>query len=171
MLNLRLLVNFFTIVFLVLVQSLIFNKISFEQVATPYIYVIFILLYHPNKNRYIFLLLCFLLGWGIDMFDFTGGIHAFASISMAVLTKPLIKLISASKFFEVEEFRFTDFKVSQWIIYTSVLVFIHHFILFLFESFSLSNIEGVLLRTVYSSAFTLVFIYFYLILFRKRERR
>src|SRR5690625_7587237 len=82
MLNLRLLVNFFTVVFLVLIQSLIFNRINFEHVATPYIYVIFILLYHPNKNRYIFLLLCFFLGWGIDMFYFTGGIHAFASISM-----------------------------------------------------------------------------------------
>lgn len=171
MLNLRLLVNFFTVVFLVLIQSLIFNRISFEHVATPYIYVIFILLYHPNKNRYIFLLLCFLLGWGIDMFDFTGGIHAFASISMGMLTKPMIRLVSGSKFFEVEEFRFSDFKVGQWIVYTSVLVFIHHFLLFFFESFSFSNIEGVLLRTVYCSIFTLIFIYFYLILFRKRDRR
>lgn len=171
MLNLRLLVNLITVIILVLLQSLIFNRISFEHIATPYIYIIFILLYHPNKNRYIFLILCFLLGWGVDLFEDTGGIHAFASVTAGALTKPMIRIVSRSKFFEVEEFHFSDFKIGHWIIYTLVIVFIHHFLLFFFENFSFSNLEGVLLRAVYCSAFTLIFVFFYLILFRKRAER
>lgn len=171
MLNLRLLVNFVTVIFLVLLQALVFSKINFEHLATPYIYVIFVILYHPAKNRYLFLLLCFLLGWGVDMFEDTGGIHAFASLSIGILSKPLIKMVSGSKFFEAEEFRFSDFNVGQWIVYTLLMVLIHHFILFTFESFSFSNFNGILLRTLYCSVFTLIFVYFYLILFRKRAER
>lgn len=171
MLNLRLLANLFTILILVLLQGLIFSKISFAQIAVPYIYVLFILLYHPNKNRYIYLLLCFLLGWGIDLFEDTGGIHAFASISMGYLSKYMIRTVSSTRFFEVEEFHFSDFKVGQWMVYTIILVFLHHFILFFLENFSFHNLEEVLLRTVYSTIFTLIFVYFYLILFRKKAQR
>lgn len=171
MLNLRLLVNFFTVLFLVLLQSLVFSKISFEQVAVPYVYVLFPILYHPDKNRYLFLILCFLLGWGIDWFEDTGGIHAFATLTIGLLNKPLIKLFSGVKFFEAEEFRFSDFNLGQWFFYTLLMVFIHHFLLFFFESFSFSNFSGVMMRTLYCSAFTLIFVYFYLILIRKRAER
>ncbi|HUH35987.1 MAG TPA: hypothetical protein VL022_09165 [Moheibacter sp.] len=171
MLNLRLLANLFTVLILVLLQGMIFSKISFAQLAMPYIYVLFILLYHPNKNRYIFLLLCFLLGWGVDLFEDTGGIHALASITMGYLSKYMVRVVAGTRFFEVEEFHFSDFNVGQWLVYTVVLVFTHHFILFFFENFSFSNLEAVLLRAVYSMVFTLLFVYFYLILFRKKAQR
>lgn len=171
MLNLRLLVNILIIVFLVLLQSLVFSRISFHHVATPFIYVIFILTYPVQKNRYIFLLLCFLLGWGVDLFDDTGGIHAFASLTIGFLSRPLIRALSGIKNFEPEEFRFLDFNIGQWIIYSVLMVFIHHFLLFLFESLSFSNFSGILLRTLYCSIFTLIFVFFYLILFRKRTER
>lgn len=171
MLNLRLLVNFLTVLFLIFLQTLVFDKISFEQVATPYIYVLFPILYHPDKNRYLFLILCFLLGWGVDWFENTGGIHAFATLTIGLLNQPMIKLISGTKFFEAEEFRFSDFNVGQWFVYTLFMVLIHHFILFFFESFSFSNFNEILLRTLYCSIFTLIFVYFYLILFRKKAER
>lgn len=171
MLNLRLFVNILVIICLVLLQSLVFNRISFNHVATPFIYVIFILIYPVQRNRYIFLMLCFLLGWGVDLFDDTGGIHAFASLTIGFLSRPLIRTISGIKNFEPEEFRFYDFNVGQWIVFTIAMVFIHHFILFAFESLSFSNFKGIILRTLYCSAFTLIFVYFYLILFRKRTER
>ena len=171
MLNLRLFGNILMIIFLVLLQTFLFSKISFKLVATPYIYVIFILLYPAYRNRYIFLILCFLLGWGIDLFEDTGGIHAFASLTIGYLSKYIIQMVSGTKFFEIEEFRYSEFNAGQWVFYTILMVFIHHFLLFFMESLSFANFAGIMKRTVYCSAFTLLFVYFYLILFRKRERR
>lgn len=171
MLNLRLLGNIVIIVFLVLLQALIFSKINFNHIATPYIYILFILLYPAYRNRYVFLLLCFLLGWGVDLFEDTGGIHAFACITIGFLSKYIIRMVSGTKFFELEEFRYSDFNAGQWIFYTVLMVFIHHFLLFFMESLSFSNFGGIMKRTVFCSAFTLLFVYFYLILFRKRAER
>ncbi len=171
MLNFRFFFNIVLIAFLVFLQAFLFDNLSFRHMATPYVYVLFILLYPPAKNRFLFLTLCFLLGWGVDIFEGTGGIHAFASITVGLLKNWLVKIISGTKFFEVEEFRFDDFNVFQWLIYTVVIVLIHHFILFFIESFSIQNFDEVMLRTLYCSIFTLIFVYFYLILFRKRVER
>lgn len=171
MLNFRLLINIITIIFLVLLQVFIFNKLVFNHIAVPYIYIIFVLLYPPQRNRYMFLVLCFLLGWGVDIFESTGGINAFACLTIGFLSKYIIKTISGTRFFEIEEFDFGDFSTGQWFFYTVAMVLIHHFLLFFFESFSFANIQEVLSRTLYSSVFTLIFIFFYLILFRKRVER
>lgn len=171
MLNLRFFFNLLLIAFLVFIQVFLFDKLVFKQVAVPYIYILFVLLYPPAKNRFYFLTLCFLLGWGVDLFENTGGIHAFASITIGGLKNQIIRMISGVKYFEIEEFRFSDFNVLQWVIYTVLMVFIHHFLLFFVESLSFSNLEEVMMRTLYCSIFTLIFVYFYLILFRKRAER
>lgn len=171
MLNLRFFINILTIVFLVILQVFIFSKMSFQHIATPYIYLLFILLYPPQSNRYMMLFLCFLLGWGVDIFENTGGIHAFASLTIGFLSKHIIRMVSGTKFFEIEEFRFSDFNAVQWFIYAVLMVFIHHFLLFFVESLSFRNFGGIMLRTAASSIFTLLFVFFYLILFRKRAER
>lgn len=171
MLNLRFIYNLILIGFLVFIQIFLFDKLSFKQIAVPYVYILFILLYPTGRNRFLFLTLCFLLGWGVDIFENTGGIHAFSCITIALIRKPLIRMVSGLKFFEIEDFRFSDFNAMQWIMYTLPMVFIHHFLLFFIESFSFVNIDKVLLRTIYCSLFTLIFVYSYLILFRKRAER
>jgi rod shape-determining protein MreD len=171
MLNLRFLINIVIIIFVVLLQVFIFSKMTFHNIATPFIYILFILLYPPQSNRYLLLFLCFLLGLGVDMFENTGGIHAFASITVGFLSKYIIRMVSGTKFFEIEEFRFSDFNPGQWAVYAILMVFIHHFLLFFIESLSFSNFGGVMLRTAYSSIYTLIFVFFYLILFRKKAER
>lgn len=171
MLNLSFLKNIITIILLVLLQVFIFGNITFNGIISPYIYVIFILLYQPFRNRYVFLLLCFLLGWGVDIFENTGGINAFASVTIGFLSKYIIRMVSGIKFFEVDEFRFSDFSPGQWFFYTVIMVLIHHLILFFLETFSFENALSTLLKALYSSAFTIIFICFYLILFRRKTER
>lgn len=171
MLNFRLLFNIILIGFLVFIQVFLFDRISFNQIATPYVYILFILLYPTNRNPYIFLILSFLLGWGVDFFEDTGGIHAFACISIAMLKNKLVRLLSGTKYFEIEEFSFGEFSAAQWALYALILVLTHHFILFFIESLSFSNFKDILFRTIYCSAFTLIFVYSYLILFSKKAER
>jgi len=171
MFNLRLLVNIVTILFLVLLQVFIFGRITFGGTVTPYIYIVFILLYPPYRNRYLFLALCFLLGLGVDIFEDTGGINAFSSVTIGYLSKHIIRMVSGTRFFEIEEFRFSDFSTGQWVVYTVIMVLIHHLLLFFLEVFSFHNFTDTLLKAIYSSGFTIIFIFFYLILFRKRVER
>lgn len=171
MLNLRFLINIVTIFILVLIQVFIFSNINFNGSICPYIYVIFIMLYPPFRNRYVFLLLCFLLGWGVDILEDTGGINAFASVMLGFLSKYIIRMVSGTKFFEIEEFRFTDFKMNQWFFYTVTMVLLHHLMIFFLETFSFVNALETLLKAVYSSIFSIIFILFYLILFRKKTDR
>lgn len=171
MLNLRFLFNIVTIFLLVLLQVFVFSNINFNGSICPYIYIIFILQYPPNRNRYLFLFLCFLLGLGVDIFEDTGGINAFASVIIGFLNKHIIRIVSGTKFFEIEEFRFSDFNMGQWFFYTTIMVLIHHLILFFLETFSFANATDTLLKAIYSSVFTIIFISFYLILFRKKDER
>jgi hypothetical protein len=144
---------------------------AFSQIAVPYFYIIFILLYPPQRNRYLFLFFCFLLGWFVDLFDGTGGIHALASLTIGFISIPVIRLVSGMRFFEIEEFSLSDFNPGQWFFYTAIMILVHHFLLNLLESFSFGNIRQVLLRTVFSAVYTSVFVFFYLILFRKKTER
>ena len=171
MINFRLLINIITILFLVLLQVFIFNKMVFNQIAVPYIYILFILLYPPQRNRYMFLVLCFLLGWGIDIFESTGGINAFACLTIGFLSKHIIRMATGTRFFEIEEFSFGDFNAGQWFFYVTAMTAIHHFLLFFLESFSFASIQEVLIRTLYCSVYTILLIFFCLILFRKRAER
>lgn len=171
MLNVRFLVNIVTIFILVLIQVFIFSNINFNGSICPYIYVIFIMLYPPFRNRYVFLFLCFLLGLGVDIFENTGGINAFASVTIGFLSKHIIKMVSGTKFFEIEEFRFSDFSMGQWFFYTIVMVVIHHLLIFFLEAFSFVNALDTLLKALYSSIFTIIFVSFYLVLFRKKAER
>ncbi len=171
MLNLRLLVNIITIACLVLLQVLVFNKMTFQNLAAPSVYILFILFYPTNNNRFIFLTLCFLLGLGVDIFQDTGGINAFACVTIGFLRQYFIRLVSGVRFFEFEEFRFSDFKFGQWLIYLTILIFIYQFLVYFLESLSFELIRQVLLRTLYGSLFTLIFAIFYLVVFRKRIER
>jgi|SRR5690606_2570596 len=171
MLNLRFLINIVIIFILVLIQVFIFSNINFNGSICPYIYVIFILLYPPDRNRYLFLFLCFLLGFGVDVFENTGGINAFASVTIGFLSKHIIRMVSGTKFFEIEEFKFSDFNMGQWMFYTIVMVLIHHILIFFLETFSFVNFLDTLLKALYSAIFTIIFVFFYLILFRKKAER
>lgn len=171
MISLKILRDIFIIAALVLLQGLVFDRMSFHQVATPYVYIIFILFYPVYRNRFVFLILCFLLGWGVDLMESTGGIHAFASLTLGYLVRPVTRILIGPGTYNADEFRFSEFNLWQWIIYPVIMIFIHHFILFFLESFSFSNFNGIILRTVYCCIFTLIFVYFYLILFRKRKER
>lgn len=171
MLNLRFIVNIITIFFLVLLQVFVFSNLKLGGVVSPCIYIIFIILYPPTNNRFLLLLFCFLLGVGVDTFESTGGINAIACLTIGFLSKHIIKVISGTRFFEIEEFKFSDFNAVQWFIYVVVMVFIHQFIVFVLESFSLSNLDNLIMKILYSTAFSTAFIIFYLVLFRKKVER
>ena len=68
--------------FLILLQVLLLNNINFLGYVNPYLYVLFLILFPFNGNQTLFLLLSFLLGLGIDLFEDSGGINAAACLAV-----------------------------------------------------------------------------------------
>ena len=70
--------GFIYFVVLVLVQVLILNNIHFLRVATPFLYLYFILKMPVGSSRTNVVFFSFLIGLTIDVFSNTPGMHAFA---------------------------------------------------------------------------------------------
>jgi len=149
--------NIFRFIVLVLVQVLILNNIKFLGFINPYLYVLFIIILPLNISRSFLLILAFALGLSIDIFSNTMGVHAFATVFVAFMREPLIKLlIPRDDNHEIVVPSMLSFGKSQFIKYAILMVLCHHIVLFFIESFSFSNFISFSTRALSSSAFTLV---------------
>ncbi len=170
MINQQFFQNLLWIIVLVVLQSFVFNNIGFQNVAYPFIYIIFLLRYPLNANRYGYLLWAFILGLGVDFFDNTLGIHSFSSVFIAFI-RPLVVQIFKKKYLSEDEgYTLKDMAFWQILIYAFTLIFIHHLVIFCFDNLSFDNIRLLFLKTLYSSILSTVFVVILFLLFnRKRE--
>ncbi|MGY5851610.1 rod shape-determining protein MreD [Salegentibacter sp. F14] len=154
---------------LILLQVLILNNINFMGYINPYLYVLFILLYPFNSNQSIFLILSFLLGLGIDIFEDSGGIHAAACL-IAAFVRPNLLRFSFGVSYDHQNIRLSATPFGARLSYILLMILIHHFVLFSLEMFSLSHIILILKKTLFSSIFTVILVILSLSLFSKKYR-
>ncbi len=143
---------------LVLLQVLVLNQVHLGGFLNPYIYILFILLLPVSMPRYQVLLLAFLTGILIDWFSNTLGLHASATVLMAYLRQPVIKLITQG---DSEQSDYPGIKQSGFrffLLYCIILVIIHHFFLSFTEVFTFDNFLLTLLRSILSSVLTIIVI-------------
>ena len=139
----------------------------------PYIYILFLLLLPFDTPRWLNLILAFCLGMSVDAFQNTMGLHAFSCVLIAYCRRHILHFLLPQLKNKKQinlEFSLQEFGLQRALIYTGSLVFIHHFSLFILESFQLELIR-VLLRTFLSSivSITLLIITQYL-LFKEAKR-
>lgn len=149
-----------TVRFIVLVffQVTVFNNIQFMGYVTPYPYLLFILLYPLHTNKHLFLILSFLLGLILDIFNNSGGVHTTACITLAFIRENLLKM-SFGYSYEFHMMRITDKLSSELVTYVISSVLIHHTVLIFLEVFNINFIVEILLRTITSSIFTVILIF------------
>ncbi len=140
---------------LVLVQVLFLNQVQISGFVNPYIYILFILLLPLNAPRYVVLLGGFFVGFCVDIFSNTLGIHAFASVFIAFL-RPLIIRAITDREEDMSDYPGLSQNGLVWFLYyTSLMVFLHHSVLFFIEVFTLSDFLGTLYRIILSSLFSI----------------
>ncbi|WP_185873311.1 hypothetical protein [Blattabacterium cuenoti] len=165
----KIVVSTFYISFICLVQISIFNNPIFLG-EYSYIYIIFILIYPYRWNKHIFLFFSFFIGFIIDCFMNTGGIHAFSTTLCAFLRINFLQFFDGNNFNQ-ENFSIYELPFFKKIFYIFSLVLIHDISLLIIE---LSNGSVVInkiifFKTLFSSVFTtiLCIIYFSFRNFRK----
>lgn len=160
-------------VFLITLQVLVLNNILFMGYINPYIYILFLLLLPFDTPRWLNLILAFCLGISVDAFQNTMGLHTFSCVLIAYCRRHILHFLLPqlkNKKQSNLEFSLQEFGLQRALIYTGSLVFIHHFSLFILESFQLELIR-VLVRTLLSSivSITLLIIIQFL-LFKEAKR-
>jgi len=155
---------------LILVQITLFNNMSLFGYAQPMIYILFILIYPITNNRFVFLILSFLLGLSIDFFSNSGGINAAASLFIAYLRLPILKMISGRTEFDPVLFNIKSMVFSRQVSYLFILILIHHYIIFQLTYFKFSALQSVFTFTLFSSVFTFILLLFLSSLFINKKR-
>lgn len=140
---------------LVLIQVLILNQVQFSGFLNPYVYVLFILLLPLSIPRYALMLLAFILGLTIDIFSNSLGIHAASSVFIAYLRPLVIGIISNREEDRSDYPGLMQNKFTWFLSYVSIMVVLHHFVLFYIEVFTLSNFAHTFYRAFISSVFSI----------------
>jgi len=166
--NNRVLKTILSFIGLILLQVIVCSNINFLGDLNPFVYVIFILLYPVTKNRLLFIFLSFLLGFTIDIFLDSGGMHAAASVVIAYI-RPLFLKFSFGAAYDYQSIKFSNTDFSQRIVYFLFLIVIHHFILFSLVLFDENKIALIIEQALYSSIFTLIMCLLLTSLFSKKE--
>jgi rod shape-determining protein MreD len=151
--------NIVRFVLLVLVQVLVFDNIELNGYINPYIYILFIILLPFETPNWLLLVLGFMLGFSIDLFSMTPGLHAAATVVIAFLRPFILQTFAPRDGYEPGTFpRIAYYGLSWFAKYTLIMVLVHHFVLFSLEIFRLSDIILILSKTILSAIISAIFI-------------
>ncbi|MCF8332135.1 MAG: rod shape-determining protein MreD [Bacteroidales bacterium] len=152
-------INILRFVAFVLIQGLILNHVNINGYLNPLLYVMFILLLPFDMSRPLTLILAFLLGYAVDLFSGTPGMHAAASVFVAFVRPYFMDAIL--KHDEEETGNEPTIRVIGFrkvVYYNGVLVLIHHMIFFFIEAFRISEFLQTMVRALLSSVITIALI-------------
>jgi hypothetical protein len=153
--NSALLINISRFILLLAVQIIIFNNMNFLGYISPFPYILYIILFPVNGNKSGLLVSSFLIGLVMDMFCNSGGIHATACLILAYY-RPYIFKFSFGLSYEYQTIKLNDSLTPERFSFILVSVLLHHIILFTLEAFQFNFIIDVLLRTLFSTIFTII---------------
>ncbi len=143
---------------LVGIQVFLLNEVDYLQMATPFLFILFIINLPLEISRIPLLLIGFVTGLIVDVFGNTIGIHTCATTLIAYLRPWILRVMAPTDLGnEVPSFR--NFTIARYMEYATVMTVIHHALFFIMENGSTNMLFTVILRIVESSVFTLLLIY------------
>lgn len=157
--------------FFVLFQGLILNYINIGGYVSPLAYIMFIILLPFDTPKALSLIIAFILGYVIDLFSGTPGMHAAACV-MAAFFRPFLIKATTKDVEDITEQEPTIKSIGfrRILMYTLYIVAIHHTIFFIIESLRFSEIFQILTRILLSSASTIILIMLLQMIFFSRKR-
>jgi len=161
----------FSLIFilLMLLQVVLFNNIQFSGYVNPYVYIMFILLLPVEIPSWILLLLSFGTGIILDFFTGSPGMHSSATVLAGFVRPYILRLVAPRDGYESRsEPSMQNYGFRWFLIYTVLIVLVHHTALFYLEVFRFADFFRTMVRVLLSSVFTVSFIV--LIEFYRRGR-
>jgi rod shape-determining protein MreD len=158
-------------ILLVTLQVGLFNEIHLFGLATPLLYIYFVIKLPVDMNRNVVMILSALIGLVIDMLSFTLGINVLACVFIGFFRFYFLKLFSPRDVFESYSPSFSTFGIALFLRYAALMTLLHQVVLYTAESFSLFEPVSLSLRIGGSFILTLLLIFaFESITFKKSGR-
>jgi rod shape-determining protein MreD len=149
----------FTAIAILLFQVLILNNIQFSGFINPYIYVMIIMLLPVEMAQWIVLLISFGVGLIMDSSAGTPGMHTSATVLAGFVRPHLLSYISPSDGYQQGEWPSMYIYGARWFAaYAMWMLLVHHTAFFFIEVFKFQDFFRTLIRVVFSTTFSLIFV-------------
>ncbi|NOT75520.1 MAG: rod shape-determining protein MreD [Cyclobacteriaceae bacterium] len=144
-----------------LVQVMLFKQLVLFNTTFCFLYVAFILLLPIETNVLILMGIAFFLGFMIDVFYDSLGLHAFSLVFIAYIRNYWLGTITPQGGYDAGEGPTLAVNGLQWfMVYSVPLVFVHHFVLFFTEAGGFGIFWFTMLKVITSVTFTMIVILF-----------
>jgi len=162
--------HFFSFFIYLLVQVLLFKSFILFNTAFCFLYVAFILFLPIEINTLALMFIGFSLGFMVDIFYDSLGLHAFTLVLIAYLRNYWLSVISPQGGYDTGSGPTLAVNGVQWfLVYTVPMIFLHHFVLFFLEAGGFVVFWYTMLKVIASLLFTMTVIL--LIQYISTERR
>lgn len=163
------LTNSFRFIGLILLQVVVFNHLNLFGFINPMIYIAWVFLFPFRKNISLLLVLSFVLGLSVDFFSDSGGINAAATLFIAFIRLPILKIVLKKSDFDYWSFNLRTVSFSKALLFITLLTIIHHLIVFSLAYFSFQDFISVFSNTLSTSIFTIITIILGISLLTKKK--
>ena len=165
--------NIIRAVLFIFVQVFVLDRIHLHRMVTPYIYFLFILWLPFRMQRTMLMIVAFLYGFTLDCFRHNPGFHAAACVLIAYIRPFLVNIFipqeGADNNFEEPSAKSMGGLV-PYIIFTGVLSLLHNGWLFLLEAWQFGNIWYFIIKTILSTAVSIVLILITELIFVRKQK-
>lgn len=138
----------------VIAQVLLFKRLVLFNTSFCFLYVAFILLLPVETNNLFLMVLAFLLGFTIDIFYDSLGIHALALVTVAYLRNYWLSSITPQGGYDANSSPALANGVQWFLVYTVPMVFVHLALLFFIEAGGFGMFWFTMLKIMASLLFT-----------------
>jgi len=147
--------QFFSFFIYLVLQVMLMKNIVLFNTAFCFIYIAFILLLPIETNALLLMVLAFFLGFMVDIFYDSLGLHASTLVLVAFLRNHWLSRITPQGGYDSGEGPTLAANGFQWfLIYTLPIIFIHHFALFFIEAGGFGLLGYTLIKVFFSTIFT-----------------
>lgn len=156
-------------ILVLLVQILILNNLYLNKYMFPQLYVVLLLTLPINIKHWVSYLVAFVIGFIVDSFAYTPGLHSFTCVMIMFLRYTYFNNFVDKEWLSTGITPNFDTTEGLWLAtYVSIFSFIFTFILILLENFTFHQFGITLLKILYSSSLSILLILLFLFSFRKK---
>jgi hypothetical protein len=147
-------INIFRWLVLLFVQIFLLRNLSYYNLSTAFIYVLFLLVLPFRIPNLLLFILAFFTGLTVDAFYDTLGVHTAACVALAFVRILFIAVSFNREASDDPEPSLGNMGLRWFSIYALLCIFIHHLVVFFLEAFKLSEFSYTLGRVLLSTLFS-----------------
>jgi hypothetical protein len=153
-------------------QVLVLNQLEVGKYLHPYVFPMFIFMLPITTPRWIVLLLAFITGLIVDMFNNTTGMQAAACVAMAFSRPFVLHFLTPPTGYDAIVSPNIKYLGFTWFaIYATIMLFLHHTIYFFVEMMSFRQLGYTFLKILLSGIISTCLVLILTFLFTAKDER